>query len=344
MRVKYSLLKKTALLLLLGSVVTVMLSLNPGQPGTAAAAIAQPPQLNSPADGATLSNFGPTLRWSNPSGATQYQLQVTPANNDGPGVNLIGNAVTSFDIPAPPNWYGLLPGMSYTWKVRATDATVAVGESDSGWGPWSDEWTFRTPKTTSASITLVSPVNGSQVTGPNPVLAWSNIDPSIFYYEIQASKDQTFNTDPGTATAMVYWQLLHGGVTVPINSYTIPQEFPLEAGTTYYWRVRPRVQGDGTPLEWTAPASLKTPAADALFLQVTAPADESTATTSTVTVTGRTRPGAFVTVNETLATVDTAGNFSASVTLEEGPNSIYVIASDASGAVLTAVLTVTYIP
>ena len=28
--------------------------------------------------------------------------------------------------------------------------------------------------------------------------------------------------------------------------------FPLEAGEIYYWRVRPRIQGDGDPLPWSA--------------------------------------------------------------------------------------------
>src|SRR5207247_2041773 len=82
---------------------------------TAEAALSDPPQTVSPADGASVSNLGPTLEWSSPSGSTQYQLQVIPANNDGPGVNLIrGGSDQSFTVPAPPQWYGLLPAMTYT--------------------------------------------------------------------------------------------------------------------------------------------------------------------------------------------------------------------------------------
>src|SRR5438552_15139400 len=77
---------------------------------SAEATLSDPPQTVSPPDGASISTLGPTLEWSNPAGTTQYQLQVVPANNDGPGINLIrGGSEGSFAVPAPPQWYGLLP-------------------------------------------------------------------------------------------------------------------------------------------------------------------------------------------------------------------------------------------
>ena len=45
---------------------------------------------------------------------------------------------------------------------------------------------------------------------------------------------------------------MHGGASTPANSYVVPEAFPLEAGEIYYWRVRPRIQGDGDPLPWSA--------------------------------------------------------------------------------------------
>jgi hypothetical protein len=33
----------------------------------------------------------------------------------------------------------------------------------------------------------------------------------------------------------------------------------LQAATTYWWRVRPRIQGDGTPLPWTEPWFIRIP-------------------------------------------------------------------------------------
>lgn len=54
-----------------------------------------------------------------------------------------------------------------------------------------------------------------------------------------------------TATAAVYWNLVHGGVTTPQNSWRVPEAYPLVGGATYYWRVRPRVQGDGLAVDWS---------------------------------------------------------------------------------------------
>lgn len=213
------------------------------------------PGLVGPADGATLEGLGTTLSWSNPPDTTQYQLQVAPFNNDGPGVNVIRNAESSFVGPAPPEWYGLLPDMLYFWRVRTTTATTTPAEAD--WTAWGS-WTFRTPRVTSATIDAVSPAQGAVVSSRMPALTWAITNLQSFYYEVQVSKDASFNTNPATATAMVYWVLLHGGVTSPPNSYAIPASFPLEVGTTYYWRVRPRVQGAGTPVAWSATWSFST--------------------------------------------------------------------------------------
>lgn len=300
------------------------------------------PELVAPADGSTLSTFGPTLRWSLPPGSTQYQLQVTPVNNDGPGVNLLfGGSAESFTIPAPPDWYGLLPDMSYSWRLRASDAESGLSENDSGWGTWSTASRFRTPSGSSGTITPLSPAQGGQVDGTTPTLTWSNGNGAVYYYEIQVSKDPAFGTG-----SFLYWELRHGGVTNPRNSYTIPAAYPLETGATYHWRVRPRVQGDGMPVDWTAPRSFTTrssqPQGNAL-LEVTSPQDGSSVTTGTIQVTGRTRPGAFVTVNEVLASVDQSGNFRAAITLRPGPNELEILASDLLGNTAQATITVTYI-
>ena len=72
------------------------------------------------------------------------------------------------------------------------------------------------------------------------------------------SKDQSFGAGVNNPP-FLYWELVHGGVSTPPNSYVVPSKFPLEAGATYYWRVRPRVQGDGTPTAWTDAYLFKTP-------------------------------------------------------------------------------------
>ncbi|MSQ15434.1 MAG: hypothetical protein EXR50_06180 [Dehalococcoidia bacterium] len=215
----------------------------------------QPAPL-APEDGAILRSFSVTLQWDLPTGTTQYQLYVVPA--DGPAMNLIRNAESGFTIPSPPQWYGLLPDMTYTWKLRASSATASTGADDASWGPWSEGRTFRTPKVSSQSIKLIAPSNGSPVAEVTPTLSWSSTDSSIWYFEVQVSKDPTFTTNPASSTAPVYWELLHGGMTQPVNSYKIPVGQPLESDSTYYWRVRPRVQGGGSSIDWTPSASFST--------------------------------------------------------------------------------------
>lgn len=217
------------------------------------AAINGAPTLIAPAENTTLATFGPTLTWTNPTGTTQYHLQVIPVNNDGPGVDLhVGSPDTAFQIPPPPQWYGLLPDMGYTWRVRASNAGTFVDLSDPSWSSWAQR-TFRTPAVSSATISVVSPPNNGSAVTITPTLQWANSRSDVFYYEVQLTKDRSFNTDPATATAMVYGELRHGGATSPPNSYTVPASFPLENNVTYFWRIRPRVQGDGTPLPWSAP-------------------------------------------------------------------------------------------
>jgi len=220
------------------------------------------PQPQLPADGSTQPNLGAQLSWNNPAGTVQYQMQVLPLNNDGPAINLIiGDPAqvqrATYDVMPPvlgQGNYVLLPGATYTWRVRTTNKPGSIGETDPSWGPWSDIRTFKTPRPSSVTIAL-NPVTPSAT----PTLSWKDSNTSNFYYEVQLSQDRTFNADPATATAAVYWNLVHGGETNPINSFKTPAGLTLEKGKTYYWRVRPRVQGDGAPVPWSDAWSFVTP-------------------------------------------------------------------------------------
>lgn len=221
-----------------------------GGDATPSSAALPAPTLTSPASDTRLTDFSVILAWQLPVGTTQYHSQVVPAQNDGPGVDLIRSTASSFTIPAPPAWYGLLPDMTYSWRVRASDKPTFAPSDDPSWGPWSTAWTFRTPVVSSEGATAVSPAQGTRLATPDPVaLTWHHPKSALFYFEVQVSADPGFSTDPATATAPVWWNLVHAGVSTPPNSWTTP---PLEVGTTYYWRVRPRVQGDGTPVPWSS--------------------------------------------------------------------------------------------
>ena len=77
-------------------------------------------------------------------------------------------------------------------------------------------------------------------------------------------------------------------------------------------------------------------------LTVTEPQDETTVFTSDIVVKGQTEADAVVSVDGVTIEVDADGNFSTTVTLEEGPNLIEVLASDFEGNEGSVVLTVIY--
>ena len=82
-----------------------------------------------------------------------------------------------------------------------------------------------------------------------------------------------------------------------------------------------------------------------LFLQLISPPELEVFTeTGTLTVVGRTRVDAVVTINDSVVEPDIDGEFSLDVPLEEGPNIIEVVASVDSGEQLDLVLVAIYLP
>ena len=92
-------------------------------------------------------------------------------------------------------------------------------------------------------------------------------------------------------------------------------------------------------------ACAPTPALKPEFsLTVTQPADESIINVDKVEVIGTTIPGAVVSINGELVDVNEEGNFTMMVVLEEGPNTIEVIASDLEGNEESHILVIVYVP
>jgi uncharacterized protein YfaP (DUF2135 family) len=79
-------------------------------------------------------------------------------------------------------------------------------------------------------------------------------------------------------------------------------------------------------------------------LNITQPQDETTVSTATVQVKGVTAADATVDVNGIMVDVGADGAFSTTVTLEQGPNSIQVTASDSQGNESSQIITVIYAP
>jgi ABC-type transport system substrate-binding protein len=78
-------------------------------------------------------------------------------------------------------------------------------------------------------------------------------------------------------------------------------------------------------------------------LTITEPRDETTVYVANLVVKGQTEADAVVSVNDAVVDVDAEGKFSTTVTLEEGPNPIEVLASDFEGNEGSVTLTVIYV-
>ena len=101
------------------------------------------------------------------------------------------------------------------------------------------------------------------------------------------------------------------------------------------------------PSSDTPPEAVSIPPSDTLptdfYLEVTQPTDNIIFSLDAIEVTGRTSPGAVVSVNDEITMADTQGIFTITITLEEGPNIIEIIASDEAGNEATTSLTVTLV-
>ncbi len=80
------------------------------------------------------------------------------------------------------------------------------------------------------------------------------------------------------------------------------------------------------------------------FLLVTEPEDQSIVSTRNLPLSGRTSPDAVVSINGVSVGVDDAGIFSTSLTLDDGPNIIDVLATNVDGEILSTVLAVIFRP
>lgn len=226
----------------------------------------------------------------NPEGVKQIYIRRVPALGDGAileyyfGDQTIIHALGEIGLRHPEPVRGVsgqdtFGGMSYTWEVKISPLQTSLLNSNAPDKGWSDpRWnefeiwpgkkillptqTLREmlPAPTSASISNASPEIMTTLT---PTLKWNDVKTNQFYYEVQLTPCRNrypngeFIADPREALAALAWELNHGGETN--NLYQVRKEYPLESGTEYCWRVRPRVQGDGTPVAWSETYKFKTP-------------------------------------------------------------------------------------
>jgi hypothetical protein len=113
--------------------------------------------------------------------------------------------------------------------------------------------------------------------------------------------------------------------------------------------VTPTPTNTPTPTITPTPTATPDPLGTALFLEIVSPLPEegetiAFVTTQTVTIVGRTRIDAAVTVNDTFLDVDEEGRFETTVTLAEGTNLFEVVVSVGSGEEELFILIVDYEP
>ncbi|MBI4299068.1 MAG: hypothetical protein HY666_04830 [Chloroflexi bacterium] len=108
--------------------------------------------------------------------------------------------------------------------------------------------------------------------------------------------------------------------------------------------------GGATPTLTVPPTPTATPKATLVptltpfSLTLITPEDETIVTTNTISVTGETAPDAVVSINGVLVEVDADGRFNVLLVLDEGPNTIQIVASDFSGNMAQEVRTVVFVP
>ena len=103
-------------------------------------------------------------------------------------------------------------------------------------------------------------------------------------------------------------------------------------------------QPDKTPNPPPPTASNSIPPMAQLSLAIIDPLDESVVGTSNVVISGQTAPEAVVSVNGEVVDVDASGKFAAPVTLDEGPNTFDIIATDLDGNEAAKQIVISYDP
>lgn len=85
-------------------------------------------------------------------------------------------------------------------------------------------------------------------------------------------------------------------------------------------------------------------ASQTLWLQILSPVDEAVVNTPQVEVTGSAPTSAVVSINDEILIVGDDEQFQTTVSLDEGPNLIEIIASDENGNEMPVLLTIMYEP
>ena len=174
-----------------------------------------------PPDGAIYEDIRANLTWQGGDFAVSHDVYIgtdfDQVNEATPDSDTFARNVTDAELmigfPTMPVPGGLVPGTTYYWRVDA------VNEADEN-SPWKGEvWSFQLPPTTAWKP---QPADGVEFVHPSPQLSWARGWNAIFYtVYLGTDRDEVANATTG-------------GV-MGVETSFLPE--PLEAETTYYWRV-----------------------------------------------------------------------------------------------------------
>jgi hypothetical protein len=201
------------------------------------------PVLRSPADLATENNTRPTFSWDAMPGAATYTLQILK----GATVAVTGTIKAPAYIYTPT--VDLLPGTTYTWKVKANNGVNS--------GDYSAPFTFTTSANPPKIPVLTLPANAALVDSAatqtlkwNPVLAVTTTYPAAASFQVEYATNSAFTNS-----------------TVEIVNGNTPAEtqlsLPIGAllpNHTYYWHVRSWSAADsgGNHSAWSVARTFRT--------------------------------------------------------------------------------------
>lgn len=160
-----------------------------------------------------------------------YQIQVATDNGF---VTVIHDNTVSGVSNSQDDTAVLASGATYYWRVRAFNT---LGQPSL----WS---AVRSVRIKFADPTLNLPVTGSTVSDLMPTFTWEVVSGATDY-RIQVSKNSTFTGAKAINTTTTSPTYTHGT--------------NLQAGTTYYWRVRVQSPNTYGPGDWSGVYTFTTP-------------------------------------------------------------------------------------